>query len=181
MPKPRQPPLGASTKWEASLENGGRPRGESPGNPAPDAVTAWFGLVAPRGAPPEVIARAKHALRAGLERPEAAARLFDLGARPLPGPPEAYQARDVAEFAPSATRSDGWASAPSDALASALRRTSDPVWRTSPRGASEVALQRLPFSASNPVAHDFRADAPPLLHVRWTVTYGFRSRSCSRR
>ncbi len=62
-------------------------------------VTAWFGLVAPRGTPPEVIARANQALRAGLEKPQTAARLLELGARPLPGPPEVYQARNVAEFA----------------------------------------------------------------------------------
>jgi tripartite-type tricarboxylate transporter receptor subunit TctC len=62
-------------------------------------VTAWFGLVAPRGTPPEVIARANQTLRDGLEKPQATARMFELGARPLPGPPEVYQARNVAEFA----------------------------------------------------------------------------------
>jgi tripartite-type tricarboxylate transporter receptor subunit TctC len=62
-------------------------------------VTAWFGLVAPRGTPPEVIRRANAALRAGLTRPETASRLLELGATPLPGTPEAYQARNAAEFA----------------------------------------------------------------------------------
>lgn len=61
-------------------------------------VTAWFGLVAPRGTPPDVIARANAALRAGLEKPETASRLAELGARPLPGTPEVYQARNAAEF-----------------------------------------------------------------------------------
>lgn len=61
-------------------------------------VTAWFGLVAPRGTPPEVIARANTALRAGLESPAMVARISDLGARPLPGTPEVYQARNAAEF-----------------------------------------------------------------------------------
>jgi tripartite-type tricarboxylate transporter receptor subunit TctC len=62
-------------------------------------VTAWFGLVAPRGTPDEVIARANAALRTGLEKLETVSRMAELGARPLPGTPEAYQARNVAEFA----------------------------------------------------------------------------------
>lgn len=62
-------------------------------------VTAWFGLVAPRGTPDEVIARANAALRAGLQKPEIVSRMAELGARPLPGTPEAYQARNAAEFA----------------------------------------------------------------------------------
>ncbi|WP_207538692.1 Bug family tripartite tricarboxylate transporter substrate binding protein [Sabulicella rubraurantiaca] len=62
-------------------------------------VVAWFGLVAPRGTPPEVIARINAALRSGLEKPEMVSRLAELGARPIPGTPEAYQARNAAEFA----------------------------------------------------------------------------------
>lgn len=61
-------------------------------------VTAWFGLVAPRGTPPEIIAQVNTALRAGLEKPETVARMAELGARPLPGPPEVYQARNEREF-----------------------------------------------------------------------------------
>jgi tripartite-type tricarboxylate transporter receptor subunit TctC len=61
-------------------------------------VTAWFGLVAPRGTPEDVIGRASAALRMGLEKPEVAARMTELGARPLPGTPEVYQARNVTEF-----------------------------------------------------------------------------------
>ena len=61
-------------------------------------VTAWFGLVAPRGTPPEIIARVNQALRAGLEKPETVSRMVELGARPLPGPPEVYQARNEREF-----------------------------------------------------------------------------------
>ena len=61
-------------------------------------VTAWFGLVAPRGTPPEIIARVNQALRAGLEKPETVSRMAELGARPLPGPPEVYQARNEREF-----------------------------------------------------------------------------------
>ncbi|MCW8085675.1 Bug family tripartite tricarboxylate transporter substrate binding protein [Sabulicella glaciei] len=62
-------------------------------------VVAWFGLVAPRGTPPEVIARVNAALRAGLGKPEMVSRLAELGARPIPGTPEEYQARNAAEFA----------------------------------------------------------------------------------
>nr|WP_248291390.1 tripartite tricarboxylate transporter substrate binding protein [Neoroseomonas marina] len=61
-------------------------------------VTAWFGLVAPRGTPPEIIVRTNAVLRAGLEKPEIAARMAELGARPLPGTPEVYQARNEREF-----------------------------------------------------------------------------------
>lgn len=62
-------------------------------------VTAWFGLVAPRGTPAEVITRANAAMRAGLEKPETQGRLQELGATPLPGTPAEYQARNVAEHA----------------------------------------------------------------------------------
>ena len=62
-------------------------------------VTAWFGIVAPRGTPPEVIARANTALRNGLAKPEMVARLAELGAAALPGTPEEYQARNVAQHA----------------------------------------------------------------------------------
>jgi tripartite-type tricarboxylate transporter receptor subunit TctC len=62
-------------------------------------VTAWFGLVAPRGTPAEVITRANAALRAGLAKPEVVSRLRELGATPLPGSPAEYQARNVAEHA----------------------------------------------------------------------------------
>ncbi|HEY4251711.1 MAG TPA: tripartite tricarboxylate transporter substrate binding protein [Roseomonas sp.] len=61
-------------------------------------VTAWFGLVAPRGTPAEVISRANAALRAGLVKPETVARMRELGATPLPGTPEEYQARNAREF-----------------------------------------------------------------------------------
>ncbi|UPY37961.1 tripartite tricarboxylate transporter substrate binding protein [Sediminicoccus sp. KRV36] len=62
-------------------------------------VTAWFGLVAPRGTPPEIITRANAALRAGLTKPEMVSRLAELGAAALPGTPEEYQARNVAQHA----------------------------------------------------------------------------------
>ena len=61
-------------------------------------VTAWFGLVAPRGTPPEVIARANAALRAGLGKADHVSRLQELGAAPIPGSPEEYQARNERQF-----------------------------------------------------------------------------------
>ncbi|MDB5378091.1 MAG: tripartite tricarboxylate transporter substrate binding protein, partial [Rubritepida sp.] len=61
-------------------------------------VTAWFGIVAPKGTPAEVIRRANTALRTGLSKPETVARLQELGATPLPGTPEEYQARNVAQY-----------------------------------------------------------------------------------
>jgi tripartite-type tricarboxylate transporter receptor subunit TctC len=62
-------------------------------------VTAWFGLLAPRGTPPEVIAAANAALQRMLATPTAAQRLAELGATPIPGTPEAYRAHIAAEFA----------------------------------------------------------------------------------
>jgi len=61
-------------------------------------VTAWFGVVAPKGTPEEVIQRGNAALRKGLTKPETISRLQELGATPLPGPPEEYQARNVAQY-----------------------------------------------------------------------------------
>jgi tripartite-type tricarboxylate transporter receptor subunit TctC len=62
-------------------------------------VTAWFGLLAPRGTPPGVIAAANAALTRMLASPAAAERLAQLGATPIPGTPEAYRAHIAAEHA----------------------------------------------------------------------------------
>lgn len=62
-------------------------------------VTAWFGLLAPRGTPDEAIAAANAALRRMLATPAAAQRLAELGAMPIPGTPEAYRAHIAAEYA----------------------------------------------------------------------------------
>ena len=62
-------------------------------------VTAWFGLLAPRGTPDEVIAAANAALGRMLATPAAAQRLAELGATPIPGTPEAYRAHIAAEYA----------------------------------------------------------------------------------
>ena len=62
-------------------------------------VTAWFGLLAPRGTPPEVISAANAALQRMLATPTAAQRLAEMGATPIPGTPEAYGAHIAAEHA----------------------------------------------------------------------------------
>ncbi len=62
-------------------------------------VTAWFGLLAPRGTPEEVITTANAALGRMLATPAAAQRLAELGATPIPGTPEAYRAHIAAEYA----------------------------------------------------------------------------------
>ena len=61
-------------------------------------VTAWFGLLAPKGTPGEVIATANTALAKMLATPTAVRRLGDLGAPPIPGTPEAYRDHLAAEF-----------------------------------------------------------------------------------
>lgn len=60
-------------------------------------VTAWFGLLAPKGTPAPLVARANAALVRMLATPEAGRRLAELGATPLPGTPEAYRAHILAE------------------------------------------------------------------------------------
>lgn len=61
-------------------------------------VTAWFGLLAPKGTPGEVIATANAALARMLATPTAIRRLGELGATPIPGTPEAYRDHIAAEF-----------------------------------------------------------------------------------
>jgi tripartite-type tricarboxylate transporter receptor subunit TctC len=61
-------------------------------------VTAWFGLLAPKGTPAEVIGTANAALARLLATPTAVRRLADLGATPIPGTPEAYRDHIAAEF-----------------------------------------------------------------------------------
>ena len=62
-------------------------------------VTAWFGLLAPRGTPPEMVATANAALQRILATPAAAQRLAELGATPILGTPEAYRAHIATEHA----------------------------------------------------------------------------------
>ncbi|PWT91631.1 MAG: MFS transporter [Proteobacteria bacterium] len=50
-------------------------------------ASAWYGLGAPKGTPPEIIARLNEAVNAMLADPKAQARFRDLGATLLPGSP----------------------------------------------------------------------------------------------
>jgi tripartite-type tricarboxylate transporter receptor subunit TctC len=52
-------------------------------------VEGWFGLLGPRGVPPEVVAMLNAALADWLRQPATLQKLSNLGARPLGGPPEA--------------------------------------------------------------------------------------------
>lgn len=62
-------------------------------------VTAWFGVVAPRGTPAAIIGRAQAALAAGLRQPAVQHRLVGLGATPLGDTSEAFAARIRSEHA----------------------------------------------------------------------------------
>jgi tripartite-type tricarboxylate transporter receptor subunit TctC len=50
----------------------------------------WFGLVAPAGTPPEIIARLNDAFVRALKDPAAAAKIRVLGAEPAPSSPQAF-------------------------------------------------------------------------------------------
>ncbi|HMA10011.1 MAG TPA: tripartite tricarboxylate transporter substrate binding protein [Ramlibacter sp.] len=53
-------------------------------------ASAWFGMAAPKGTPPAVIARLNREINAALADPVMKARLADLGGVPLPGTPEQF-------------------------------------------------------------------------------------------
>jgi tripartite-type tricarboxylate transporter receptor subunit TctC len=53
-------------------------------------ASAWFGMSAPKGTPPAVIARLNHEINAALADPVMKAKLADLGGVPLPGTPEQF-------------------------------------------------------------------------------------------
>jgi tripartite-type tricarboxylate transporter receptor subunit TctC len=50
-------------------------------------ASAFFGIIAPRNTPPEVIGRLNMEINAILADPKAKARLADMGGTMLPGPP----------------------------------------------------------------------------------------------
>lgn len=58
--------------------------------------TAWKGLMAPAGTPPEVVRRVQEAVAQALLRPELRKRLIELGAEPVGSSPEAF-AKVIAE------------------------------------------------------------------------------------
>ncbi len=53
-------------------------------------VSTWFGVFAPAGTPPAVVARLNTALTAALRSPEMRERLARMGAEPAPGTPEQF-------------------------------------------------------------------------------------------
>ncbi|HSQ04483.1 MAG TPA: tripartite tricarboxylate transporter substrate-binding protein, partial [Burkholderiales bacterium] len=60
---------------------------------------AWFGLLAPRGTPKDVVMRIYDDVAAVLQMPEVKQRLLDIGAEPGGQPPEEFAARIRAEIA----------------------------------------------------------------------------------
>jgi tripartite-type tricarboxylate transporter receptor subunit TctC len=53
-------------------------------------ASAWFGLGAPKGTPPEIVEKLNTAVNAGLADPKLKARLADLGGAMLVGPPAVF-------------------------------------------------------------------------------------------
>jgi tripartite-type tricarboxylate transporter receptor subunit TctC len=53
-------------------------------------ASTWFGVGAPQGTPPDVIARLNHEIDAGLADPKLKARFAEIGASVLGGPPDAF-------------------------------------------------------------------------------------------
>jgi tripartite-type tricarboxylate transporter receptor subunit TctC len=60
-------------------------------------ASTWFGFGAPKGTPPEIIARLNQVINAGLADPTIRARLADVGSDPMPMSPAAFGAMLAAE------------------------------------------------------------------------------------
>ncbi len=56
-----------------------------------DNVGAWFGIVAPAGTPPAIVARLNAAIDRSLSKPEVHDRLVGMGMVPVGGPPSAFK------------------------------------------------------------------------------------------
>ena len=65
-------------------------------------VSSWFGVIAPKGTPDEVVQKVNKAMRAGLAKPEVKKQLADLGAVAADTTPEQFGAFIKSEV-------DGWA------------------------------------------------------------------------
>jgi len=64
-------------------------------------VSTWFGVFAPAGTPPAIVARLNEALTAALRTPEMAERLARMGAEPAPTTPQQFAelvARELAKY-----------------------------------------------------------------------------------
>ncbi|MCK8786000.1 tripartite tricarboxylate transporter substrate-binding protein [Roseomonas sp. NAR14] len=60
-------------------------------------VTAWFGLLAPRGTPAALVETANAAARRAMAAPALRARFMEVGAQPVGGTPDDYAARIASE------------------------------------------------------------------------------------
>jgi tripartite-type tricarboxylate transporter receptor subunit TctC len=60
-------------------------------------ASTWFGFGAPKGTPPEIVAKLNAVINAGLADPTIKARLADVGSDPLPLSPAAFGALVAAE------------------------------------------------------------------------------------
>ena len=63
-------------------------------------LTGWFGIVAPAGTPPEIVARLSAAVVTALNDPEVARRIRTVGMEPTPTTPaglSAYLEGDIAK------------------------------------------------------------------------------------
>jgi tripartite-type tricarboxylate transporter receptor subunit TctC len=61
------------------------------GFPGFEDVGAWFGIVAPAGTPPAVVARLNQAIDKSLARPETRERIAGMGVIPVGGGPEVFR------------------------------------------------------------------------------------------
>jgi tripartite-type tricarboxylate transporter receptor subunit TctC len=50
----------------------------------------WYGIAAPRGTPPDIVAKLNGAVNAVLANPKLKARLQELGGDPMPMTPDAF-------------------------------------------------------------------------------------------
>jgi tripartite-type tricarboxylate transporter receptor subunit TctC len=56
-------------------------------------MSAWFGVFAPRGTPPEIVRVLNEAMQAALGEPKTTQRLFEIGAEPIGGSAESFAER----------------------------------------------------------------------------------------
>src|SRR6202030_982245 len=60
-------------------------------------ASTWFGFGAPKGTPPEIIAKLNQVINAGLADPTIKARLAEVGSEPMPLTPAEFGALVAAE------------------------------------------------------------------------------------
>jgi len=85
-----------SGKLRALAVTGVAPAAALPGVPTMDAsvpgyeMTAWYGIMTPRGTPADVVDMLNHAINAALADPSLIGKLADMGAEPMPITPAAF-------------------------------------------------------------------------------------------